>query len=60
LWDDVKDSLNGIGRIVEFRCFSKNQFGEYDPTISGGAVQNSIIKIKEGFFVAGEADGFQR
>jgi hypothetical protein len=34
-WDDIKDCFTGFARIIEFKCFSKDINGEFDPTVFG-------------------------
>ena len=59
LYDDIRESLTGIGRFMQFRCYCKNNFGEYDPTHDAD-ISNWIMEIKEGEFDQGEASGYQR
>lgn len=60
LFDEIKGALNGFGRFTYYRCFSKNEMGEYDPSFSTGSKENWLMEIKEGEFKAGMADGYQR
>jgi len=47
LFDDIRDSLTGFGRFMQYRCLGKNKFGDYDPTFDAEK-QNWIMEIKEG------------
>lgn len=53
--DEIKDSLTGIGRIIEYRCCNRN----VDPSQDFDK-QNWIMSIKEGEFIRGTAQGFNR
>lgn len=59
LFDDIKEVLTGFGRFTYYRCFSKNELGEFDPSFSD-AKGNWLMNIKEGEFKQGKADGYQR
>jgi len=59
LFDDIKDSLTGYGRFMEYRCFTTNPKGDYDPTFDANK-NNWIMEIKEGEFYKGLASGYQR
>mmetsp|Transcript_11178 Transcript_11178/g.18792 ORF Transcript_11178/g.18792 Transcript_11178/m.18792 type:complete len:192 (+) Transcript_11178:174-749(+) len=59
LFDDIKNSLNGFGRFIEFRCIVKNRLGQHDPTFSSKK-ENWISSVKEGHFLKGVPDGYQR
>mgnify|MGYP006100195373 FL=1 len=59
LFDDIKEVLNGFGRMTYYRCFVKNALGEFDPSFSD-AKGNWLMTIKEGQFKNGMADGYQR
>lgn len=58
LLEQVQDVLTGFGRVIEFECLSKNEKGEFDPTIDSSS--NQILQVQEGKFTKGLADGFQR
>ena len=60
LWDDVAPALNGYGRMMYFRSFSKCLKGSVDPTVPDSAEQQWITVIKEGRFERGKAEGYQR
>jgi hypothetical protein len=47
LYDDIKESLSGFGRIIEFRTYSKNREGNLDPSFAE-VKKNWIMNIKEG------------
>jgi hypothetical protein len=57
IYDDIKDSLTGFGRIMSYRCFATNEHGDYDPTFDAEK-QNWIMEIKEGHFYRGMASGY--
>jgi len=59
LYDDIRGALNGPGRIIEFTCSNKNEFGDPDPSVMHGA-KITIQRIMEGVFENGMANGFQR
>jgi len=59
LFDDIKDALTGFGRFIEYRCMSKNRHDQPDPTCDNRK-GNWVLKIKEGQFYKGMADGYQR
>ena len=53
--DEIKDSLNGYARIIEFHCFmagseycSETQEYYPDPTQEGAYDKNWILSITEG------------
>ena len=60
LWDDIAPALNGYGRMMYFRSFSKCMKGSIDPTYPDSEENQWITVIKEGKFQNGKAEGYQR
>lgn len=60
LWDDIKSSLNGIARIIEFRCFYYDKFNKPDPTVDQAKKYKWILSMSEGSVKKGLLDGFNR
>jgi hypothetical protein len=59
LFDEIKASLSGIGRFTHYRCFAKNELGDYDPSFAS-TKGNWLCSIQEGEFSEGQANGYQR
>ena len=59
LWDEIRDSLTGYGRMIYYQTFTKDRSGQPDPTVISSQ-KNWIMFIKEGEFKKGLADGYQR
>jgi len=60
LWDDIKDSLTGFARVIEFRCFRNGNDKQADPTYEGAFRENWLISITEGEVHKGSKHGFNR
>ena len=60
LFEDIASALNGYGRFMYFRSFSKCQKGSVDPTVPNSEQDQWITVIKEGRFINGKAEGCQR
>lgn len=60
LWDDIKDSLTGFARVIEFRCFRNGNDKQADPTYEGAFRENWLISITEGEIHKGSKHGFNR
>jgi hypothetical protein len=48
LYDDIKDSLTGFMRVIEFRCFKADHDGLPDPSQEGSEKHNWILNMSEG------------
>ena len=60
LWEDIKDSLTGFARVIEFRCFRNGNDKQADPTYEGAYRENWLISISEGELYKGKKHGFNR
>lgn len=60
LLDDIKDSLTGFARIIEFRCFNAGMDGKADPSLDGSVRHNWILSITEGQILKGQPHEYNR
>lgn len=56
-FDNIKDAINGTGRVVIYTALAKTIDGKWDPT---NDVSNQIDSLLEGNFLNGSLNGFGR